>query len=124
MVSSQPRRAERGVAAQARQPLAGVHPEPAGSFDCRRRSVCGVSPVRIATLTARNGSSSRFANLCDADQRCPQVAFDIVNQGFQRRDVEHTHAGLGPRRQAAEPIDAGQERGQRLPLPVGATSSA
>ena len=50
----------------------------------------------------------------EARQRAAQVALDVVVERLQRRDVEQPEALAGAR---VEPVDARQERGERLPRP-------
>ncbi len=49
----------------------------------------------------------------DSAQRCSQVAFDVVRECLQRRDVDESD--LPVRRLSRQPVDRPQERRQRLP---------
>ena len=72
-----------------------------GSRSIRRRSFCGVSPVRTATRSCEPQPGERPA----------QVPLDVVVERLQRRDVEDAQALAGRRRQ---PVDRREERRERL----------
>ena len=90
---------------------------------CRHQDVRRIADLLLAFPLRRIAGADRdpgpaerqpepFGDALDADQRRAQGALDVVNQRFQRRDVEHAHAGVRVHRQRAEPIDRGEERGQ------------
>ena len=74
-----------------------------GCASMSRRSLCGVSPVRIATLSVG----------ADPAQRRAQVALDVVGERLQRRDVDEPRALVRSAR-ASEAVQRPQERRQRL----------
>ena len=70
------------------------------------RSLCGVSPVRIADLSTSGA---------DAAQRRAQVALDVVGQRLQRRDVDAAACAARPRaRVRGQPVERPEERRERL----------
>ena len=99
------------------------------SGGCRpnaRRSSAGVSPVRIATRTSRAGLDPQSARgQRDAGQRRAQVALHVVDERLQRRHVEHAQPAqrVGRHRLAQQPVEAPQERRQRLARAGGAQIS-
>ena len=80
----------------------------AGSLRWRSRSLAGVSPVRTSTVIARAG-----AEPLQAGERRAQVALDVIRQRLDRRHVDDARA-RPLARLAREPIEAPQERGERL----------
>ena len=87
-----------------------------GRRTIRCRSPAGVSPVRTRARISGQSGRSRRASARSLGQRPLQVALDVVGQGPQRRDVDDVGliAQLSGQGQAQEPVEAGQERGQRL----------
>ena len=87
----------------------------AASRPNRARSMAGVSPVRIAICRHVDADAFRPRDVRDAGQRRPQVAFDVNRERLERRDVEHAAPLLERRsRLEHEPVEAPEERGQRL----------
>ena len=77
-----------------------------------RRRVAGAH----ADLGRDEGLAEPFGRQLDALQRGAQVLLDVERQGSQRGDVEHARAmsaTFRPRR-GRQPIDRGEERGERL----------
>ena len=61
------------------------------------------------------GLTQPLGGQADAEQRGAQVLLDVERQRTQRRDVEHPRALLRiGRGRGAQPVDAGQERGEGL----------
>jgi hypothetical protein len=54
--------------------------------DAPLRRVAGTD---VNTRTSRTARSERGGAVGDPDQRCTQIALDVVDQRLQRRDVEH-----------------------------------
>ena len=61
-----------------------------------------------------DGVAESVGRALDADERRAQVALDVVDEGFQRRDVEHANAWRGVGRLALAEVDRPEERGERL----------
>ena len=81
-----------------------------------RRSCAGVSPVRTAVRMLGRGQARRRRRGGQLAERLLQVAAHVVGQRLERRDVEDRGAVLQPalHRLAEEPVEAGQEGGERL----------
>lgn len=85
----------------------GHHGAPLG-----RRRVPG--PDTDAHLGLRQAQAHRL--LADAGQRRAEIALDVDREGLERRHVQHPAAllGVGGRRFGGQPVQRGEERGQRL----------
>ena len=87
---------------------------------CGSRSAAGVSPVRTQVRIATSGRPRAASSSRDAGERPFEVLLDVVRQRLQRRDVDDLRlvrelpgdAALDPL--AHQPVDRGEERGQRL----------
>ena len=87
----------------------------AGSRWNRARSLCGVSPVRMAIAGVTIRLAAPLGDLRDAGQRRAQVALDVHRQRLERRDVQHPAAARFRRfGREHQPIEAGKKGGQRL----------
>ncbi len=52
--------------------------------------------------------------LSDAHERGPEVPLHVVDQRFERRDVEHAHARLGVLGECAQAVEGEEKRGEGL----------
>ena len=77
------------------------------TFVCRRVA----RSARYRHVRHRYTFSRRLAG--DADERCPQVALDVVDERLQRRHVEHAHAGPLTRT-GVQPVERPEECRQGL----------
>ena len=67
----------------------GVVMRMSGGFVAKaRRSLGGVSPVRMPTVTSGSVGAQALRGLPDADQRRAQVPLDVGRQRLERRDVQ------------------------------------
>ena len=74
---------------------------------------CVAGTHRHRRLVVRNAEP--LGRQPDAHHRRPEVLLDVERQGPQRGDVQHPGAPLGVGRLGrAQPVDRGEERGQRL----------
>ena len=88
----------------------------AGSRWKRARSIAGVSPVRIAIVGTWCASPRATAAVRDARERRAEVALDVDRQGLERARGRAPGSGRsgGRLRLEHQPVDAPQERCQRL----------
>ncbi len=57
--------------------------------------------------------------LSDADERCAEVPFDVVDEGLEGRDVEDADAGIGVVGQPPQSVEGEEEGGEGLAAPRG-----
>jgi hypothetical protein len=101
-------------------PLDGGGVEPAQLLEHRGTLGCGCVSRPDRHPDIRRGQPQPRGHLRDPGQRCLKVVPDINGQGLQRRHVHHLRPGrlVSARLQrAVDPVDAHQERSQRLPGP-------
>ena len=76
---------------------------------------------RVTTAHPHDGRSDAEpeprGRVGDADERGPQVAFDVDSERLERRDVEHARPGLAGRASKHQRVDGMKERRQRLAAP-------